>query len=152
MKDIIKIQKCKINNPLKDSYKKKFSDDKQLGDLEEERIIKVIEKKWDVKLFKNWRSSVIDFTTQNNEYHIELKSRRNDYNKYPTTMVGYNKIEYIKKHNLSCIFVFAFTDGDYYYIYNENDEFKINIGGRCDRGKPEFKKYYYIPIEKLIRL
>ena len=151
MKDIIKISKSSSYKPIS-SYKQKFIIDKKLGDSEEDRIIKIIEKKWNTKLIKNGESSIIDFTAENDEYSVELKSRRNNYAKYPTTMIGNNKIDYIKKNNLTCIFVFAFLDGDYYYKYNENDDFKTDIGGRCDRGKPEFKKYYYIPIENLIKL
>ena len=33
------------------------------------------------------------FDFYNDEYLVELKARRNNYNTYPTTMIGYNKLE-----------------------------------------------------------
>lgn len=86
--------------------------------------------------------------------YFEIKSRRNTHNKYDTTMIGYNKIQWIKD-NYSKIdavyFVFVFTDGDYYYEYNPEDKFETGIGGRWDRGKVEKKLYYYIPTNKLTK-
>lgn len=122
------------------------------GELEEDRLMDILNEKWNTNLRRVGSSSILDFITGNNEYYVEIKSRRNKHNQYPTTMIGYNKIAYIKKHNLNCVFVFAFTDGDYYYTYNDNDNFTIATGGREDRGKQEFNKYYYIPIEKLNKL
>ena len=37
------------------------------------------------------RLNVFDYKGDNK--YIELKSRNNNYNKYPTTMIGYNKIK-----------------------------------------------------------
>ena len=49
------------------------------------------------------------------------------------------------------LFVFKFTDGIYYYEYC-NEDLPVKIGGRCDRGRPEYKNYVYIDIKKLIKL
>jgi hypothetical protein len=85
--------------------------------------------------------------------YIEVKSRRNEYSKYPTTMVGYNKIEYARKFpDKFFVFIFVFTDGIYCYWFNPNDKFETTMGGRVDRGKVESKLYYYIPIEKLEKI
>jgi hypothetical protein len=43
-------------------------------------------------------------------------------------------------------FVFAFTDGLYYYKYNPDDILNYRKGGRVDRGYKEIKEYAYIPI------
>ena len=84
--------------------------------------------------------------------YFEVKSRRNNYNKYPTTMIGYNKIKWIKNNNIKDVyFIFVFEDGNYYYKYNPEDKFETSIGGRWDRGKEEKKLYYYIPINKLTK-
>ena len=37
----------------------------------------------------------------------------------------------------------------YYYNYKSGSNLNFDIGGRCDRGKAEYKKYLYIPIEEL---
>ena len=89
---------------------------------------------------------------------IELKSRRNEKNKYPDTMIGLNKItcainEYDTK---KFIFAFNFIDGLYYYEFNKDDMANGNIrkgtGGRCDRGKAEYSQYCYIKNDILIKI
>ena len=86
----------------------------------------------------------------NNKYIIELKSRNNNYNKYPTTMVGFNKIQFIEENKTDKLykFLFLFKDGIYCWDYNK-DEYKVSRGGRKDRGKYEFKNYAYINIKYL---
>lgn len=94
----------------------------------------------------------MDFSFGN--YYFEIKSRRCKYNKYKTTMIGFNKIQYANKvyNNKYTIFIFVFEDGIFYYKYNKDDNFETSIGGRTDRGIDEIKLYYYIPIEKLIQI
>ena len=87
-----------------------------------------------------------------NDIYFEVKSRRNTHNKYDTTMIGYNKIEWIIENNIKDVyFVFVFTDGDYYYKYNPIDTFDKSFTGRFDRGKDEKKIYLLIPISKLTK-
>jgi len=91
---------------------------------------------------------------QSNNKYFEIKSRRFRFNKYDTTMVGKNKIDWVIENYVSgndFYFVFVFEDGDYFYKYNPDDEFKTGIGGRWDRGYNEIKLYYYIPIDKLTK-
>ena len=126
--------------------------DLQQGETAEQMIFNVIKNKWNIKnLKKNESFHTLDFIDENNNFY-EIKSRNNNYNKYPTTMIGLNKIEYINKNNLNCIFIFSFTDGNYYYQYNKEDNFEISKGGRNDRGRPEYKQYIFIPIEKLNKI
>lgn len=122
------------------------------GEIQEMRLKEIIKKFWNINIIKTKQNNELDFKSLDNDLYFEIKGRNNYYNTYNTTMIGYNKIKYIKELNLKCIFIFAFIDGDYYYEYNYNDNFEIKIGGRKDRGKKEYKKYYYIPIEKLIKL
>ena len=94
-------------------------------------------------------SNVFDFKGDNK--YIELKSRNNNYLKYPTTMVGQNKVDKASILNEEVYFFFSFTDGLYYWLYNTDDklEIKINHCGRRDRGKQEINNYCFIPIELL---
>jgi hypothetical protein len=91
---------------------------------------------------------VFDF--YNDTYLVELKSRNNSYSKYPTTMVGFNKLIAASKSDKEVLFFFKFTDGLYYHRFDKSAEYFIEIGGRRDRGRPEYKKYCYIPISQLI--
>ena len=67
-------------------------------------------------------------------------------------MIEYNKIIEANKLNQTIIFIFMFTDGNYYYEYNKDDNFEIRKGGRKDRGYIEEQLYYYIPINRLIKM
>ena len=49
------------------------------------------------------------------EYYYEMKSRKNTYNKYPTTMITEDKIRSDKK----LILLFNFLDGVYYIQYDK---------------------------------
>ena len=82
---------------------------------------------------------------------IELKTRRNTKDKYPTTMIGLNKITKFLKSNKKGYCVFNFTDGIYYYEVDNETLKKCNTGrgGRNDRGRAEYKDYCFIPIELL---
>lgn len=92
-----------------------------------------------------------EFDYINNKLQIELKSRFNEYKKYPTTMIGKNKISFADKNNKETFFCFNFTDGLYYIKYDKEKfkSYEEKIGGRQDRGKFEYKPYIYIPICEL---
>jgi len=67
-------------------------------------------------------------------------------------MIGYTKILHALKQIKDVYFIFQFTDGNYYYKYDKTETFEIKKGGRYDRGRPENNLYYYIPIERLIKI
>jgi hypothetical protein len=89
---------------------------------------------------------VFDYVSK--DCYVELKSRRNKLNTYPDTMVGKNKMEYAESADRPVYFVFSFIDGLYYWKYNKEDiqngNVKFSVGGRCDRGREEYKTYAYI--------
>lgn len=93
--------------------------------------------------------ATIDFTS--NSHLVELKTRRNSFCKYPTTMIGKNKIDYLLNSTKTGIVVFKFTDGLYYLKITEDNinEFGLGEGGRRDRGYDERAMYYYIPTKML---
>ena len=119
-----------------------------MGKTNEEKVLYYLNKHYDDKFnFCKYKYSTFDF--ESSSIIGELKSRRNSYNKYPSTMVGYNKIQKaIEDNTKKYIFYFLFTDGLYSWEFN-NDEYNIKVGGRCDRNKPEFKNYAFINIEFL---
>ena len=91
-----------------------------------------------------------DYEGENTNTRIELKSRRNKYRAYPTTIIPVSKVlnSYTGRH----IFCFAFTDGLYYVDYNTDKFSKYEIKmittyrkGIVDKPKP----HYCIPIEDL---
>ena len=129
--------------------------DIEFGLLKENEYYEILKDKFDNTLEKtNNKFCLFDYIGEN--YYIELKSRRNTHNKYHDTMVGYNKIHFAMNTNKIIIFCFAFTDGLYYYQFENNDvmqhKLRFDYGGRNDRGVKEYKDYCYIPIELLVKL
>ena len=111
----------------------------------------ILDNKLNCKLKRTKEFSLFDLRDNKNKIIVEVKERNNIKNKYPTTMIGENKFIKAKDYfdrGYKVLFVFKFIDGIYYYEYCD-EELKIDIGGRCDRGKPEYKNYVYIDIKKL---
>jgi hypothetical protein len=104
----------------------------------------------DNTIYKLENCNEFDFKGDNK--YIELKSRRNKHNKFPSTMIGLNKIEKASTLDEYVYFFFSFEDGLYYWLYDKDYELEIRQGGRWDRGKPEIKFYAFLPIEMLIKI
>jgi hypothetical protein len=84
---------------------------------------------------------------------VELKSRRNTYRAYPTTIIPVGKI--LEFNNKRQMFVFQFTDGFYYTQYEATrfNTYEIKMittqrKGIVDKPKP----HYCIPISDLIKM
>ena len=126
----------------------KFKQDFNLGIQSENKVLKFLNESYEDKFISTTQNCEFDFT--NNQYNIELKTRNNTYNKYPSTMVGYNKIQIAEEDTTDkkYKFLFLFEDGLYCWDF-EKDKYTIKTGGRRDRGLYEYKQYAYIPIEEL---
>lgn len=121
------------------------------GAAQEEELKPLFETYFNTELEHTEKWDPFDFVGKN--IKIELKSRRNTYSKYPTTIVGMYKINKIRECDGEHFFVFNFTDGIYYWKYNWDQQIKfkvINIKRRDRYGKSS--KYLSIPIEKLHKL
>ena len=86
---------------------KKYSD-LVFGKLKEVEIKEILEGFFNTKLNTSSKYNLIDF--YNDEIYIELKSRINTYQKYNTTIIGSNKIDYVKTLNKKCYFLFCNLD------------------------------------------
>ena len=84
---------------------------------------------------------------------VEIKTRTNKYDQYPTTILPRDKVEHWRNNHPDKDFycIFRFTDGDYYYKWEEDDPNVVADGGRTDREKIEIKPYCYIPINQLTK-
>jgi hypothetical protein len=105
--------------------------------------------------------TIIDFTinTDKIQVSIEFKSRSIDKNKYPTTLLKCNKIDYFQYNinnkllGLKTIFyiVYQFNNDTNYYCIKYNKKIfdtynKINL---IDKMTNEYKLHYLIPIDHL---
>ena len=128
-----------------------YNNDIKMGSDAEIEVMPILETFFNEKLYKNTdKYALFDF--ENATKLIELKTRNNKKNKYPTTMIGKNKIDFGSHSNKDVYFVFKFTDGLFYYKYDCNDVLENGIGGRSDRGKQEYKSYVYIDVNLLTKI
>jgi len=90
------------------------------------------------------------FDYENDDYLIELKSRRINHNQYPTAMVNLSKILKTNNSNKNRVIVFNYLDGLYKWVVDDN--YNTGIGGRNDRGVSEYSEMAYIDINNLIKI
>ena len=129
----------------------KFFKDYEFGIIQENKILPILKEFLvDKTIYKLEKNNCFDFKGDNK--YIELKSRHCILSKYPTTMLGLNKIQKASTLTENVYFFFSFDDGLYYWQYNKDYELEIKCGGRCDRGKFEIKEYCYIPIDMLTKV
>jgi hypothetical protein len=129
----------------------KFKIDEDFGKEQENKAEEYIQTYFkQTTLIKLSKFNKFDF--EGDTALFEVKTRRNNYNKYPSTMIGYNKILACNKCEKDVYFIFQYLDGNYYYKYSNDESFEIKKGGRFDRGRPESNYYCFIPIEKLIKI
>jgi hypothetical protein len=144
--------------PKKKEPKKQYTEclkkDLEWGLQKEKEVKKHLEKYWRCELIETSKMHPLDFVSIYKRCWFEHKGRKNTKEKYPTTMIGYNKVlaglKEIEK-GYEVFFVFSFTDRLCYYQLKEvkEDWIKKNTLGRRDRGKIEINDYYYIPIDEL---
>lgn len=81
------------------------------------------------------------------DYYYEMKSRTNNYSKYPTTMITEDKIREDKK----LVLLFNFTDGIYYIEYDKEkfDNYERKMFSRAGVSWNE-KNHLFIPINDLL--
>ena len=106
----------------------------------------ILEKFLSIPLLDTDKYDKFDFIGEN--IKIELKTRRNKKNKFPTTIVGMTKVDDIKEGE-EVYFVFKFYDGIFYWKYCEDNKFKVSMIKRRDRPEIPAKPYLNIPIEEL---
>ena len=126
--------------------------DLQFGKNKEIEIHKMLECYFSTTLQITSKYGLMDF--YNDDIYIELKSRRNTYNKYNTTIIGSNKIDYVKTLNKKSYFVFYFIDGLFLIEYSDNIFNSFDI---CEQyifrdNKKELKINYHIPTCLLKRI
>ena len=129
----------------------KFKIDEEFGQVNETKAENYIQRYFKQNTFKKLsKFNVFDY--EGDTALFEIKSRRILSTDYETTMIGYNKILHAQKFDQDVFFIFQYTDGNFYYKYDRSESFEIKKGGRYDRGRPEKSDYYYIPINKLIKI
>ena len=135
-------------------YKAKCLVDFNFGESSEISLLPVLKKYFnDDTIIRTNKYDNFDYTNNNNIL-IELKTRTNALNKYEDTMINIAKVNKCKKLSKTneIYFMFKFTDGVYYWKYNNEDKLTQRKGGRLDRSNKEIKDYFYINVSLLKEL
>jgi hypothetical protein len=111
------------------------------GIIDEDIVLPQIKKYFNREITKlNERYGKYDFACDN--YKYELKSRNNELNKYPTTMIGVDKL------NKNVILLFKFTDDKLAFIEYNEEQFK-SYERKLFTKYTIPKEHIYIPIKDL---
>jgi len=123
--------------------------DLKYGFQKEDDLFSKMKDKYGENICKTKALSRVDY--ESDDVEVELKSRRNKYRTYPTTMISKGKIDYMLNSDKQSFCAFNFTDGLYDIKITPDiiSKFELRDGGRWDRGRAELNQYYYIPIEML---
>lgn len=135
--------------------RKKLQDDLDYGLPKENPVIDTLKKWFEEEITKStYQYCPHDGFSKTTEY--EIKSRRNRYNQYPTTIIPCSKIRNMKRDRL--VFVFNFTDGLYYIQYDKEKFAKYEIkmveavrkrGGVIGKN---LEPHFFIPIGDLTHI
>ena len=102
----------------------KFFKDLEFGLIKENQVIPILKNYFnDDSIYKLDKYNTFDFKGINK--YIELKSRNNNLNKYPTTMIILNKIFQASTLSEDTYFVFWFTDYLSCWKYDKNIQLEI---------------------------
>lgn len=127
--------------------------DLELGLDCEKQLKDYLQKNEDITLMKARDNySILDFKVKNQKKLVELKSRNFHMNKYNTTMLGYNKVDFglkMMEKGYEVIIYFLFCDGLYKWKLNDDEIICTMPACRRDRGIFEIKDHSYIPINYL---
>lgn len=136
-----------------------------MGDLNEEHYEPtIVERYGDVKRNNTTLKSIMKvYDWESDKTKVELKSRNNDHHYYPTTMIGFNKVEAWGEDETDKRYYFLFGYLDGLYEWELTQENYDDIGGEdavkdggCDvvdyTPYNTKKKHLYIPIDKLVKI
>jgi hypothetical protein len=122
-----------------------YPEDNRRGLIEQRKLLPKLKEYFNRDIIEI-EAKLSPFDYECDKYFYELKTRTNTKDKYPTTLIGRNKIEGNKK----TILIFKFTDCLCYIKYKKSlfDTFDVK---KFDRNVKETNKsdYIYIPIEHL---
>jgi len=135
------------------------SEDLKFGELNEKNSVSYLNDYLKTTLIKHQNNySIIDFFNEDKSIYVELKSRRINHNKYPTAIIGLNKIRYLKKLNCEAYIAYKYDDGLFIIKYDK-DTFKnfeikrdFKTAFRADVGYDEKSDVILIPYQSLTKI
>jgi hypothetical protein len=100
-------------------------------------------------LRKTGTFDAMDMTNEANTIYVEMKTRRVNHDRYPTALIGKNKIDFCEKSGANCYIVYVYLDGIFYIQYDKKlfDTFDCEMYERGQRegGIQPKQLFYFIP-------
>lgn len=122
-----------------------YQNDYEFGKKEENSVLPIISNFFNREI-KQTEKQYDPYDFYDDNYIYEMKSRKNTYSRYPTTIITTNKFNKDKKQ----ILLFNFTDGLYYIEYDTEKFSKYEKQMFSRAGfKWDEKEHIYIPIADL---
>lgn len=117
--------------------------DLQMGIAEEKKLLPKFKQIFGNNLEQNNQYSIFDYENEN--FMIELKTRRIRHDEFYDLQIGLNKLEVaFQTKNKTSIIVWNCIDGLYYWIPKAK-QFSVRLGGTNRRGKLEKKLCAFVP-------
>ncbi|NBP02738.1 MAG: hypothetical protein EBU90_21980 [Proteobacteria bacterium] len=127
-----------------------YPEDYKFGIQQEEKVVNILRDYFgrDIKRSED-NFSKHDYYDE--LYTYEMKSRKNAYSRYPTTMITQDKI--ITQENKKLILLFNFTDGLYFIEYDQEKfkKYKTDLFSRANLVWNQ-KPHVYIDIADLTKV
>jgi hypothetical protein len=94
--------------------------DLAFGEANEHRLTDTLNAYFNTTLERRGGYNLFDYigNTNGKTIEVELKTRRIPHDKYPTALIGYNKVAYCDDPDKDYYFVFCYSDGIYYIKYD----------------------------------
>jgi len=137
-----------------------FENDYKTGKSSEDIVYELLKQCKTLKKLKKAKDMYCKYDFYNNDCEIELKTRNNTFDKYPTTLMPVSKVIRDKDHKKTIIFMFKFNEDtedikqSIYYIKYDVNEFE-NIKRIQFKRNPRLgitdkvQEYFEIPTNRL---
>jgi len=134
-----------------------FAEDYSFGTQSEEKVVVKLNQFLNTTLERKGGFCVFDFENPTKTIHVELKTRRIQHDRYPTAIIGANKVDNCSDSNKKYIFVFAYTDGLYMIEYNKEVFDRMERQDNYTRGyRPDHtnnaQKIVLVPVNLLTKI
>ena len=127
--------------------------DLAFGTNEEANLLSRLEGVFGKKLERQLGYASMDYKSLEKPLYVELKTRRIRHDQYPTALISAHKVDFCKKSNSECYFVYQYTDGLFYIKYDEKvfESFWSGVYRRNESADmvARDKQTVFIPVEHL---
>lgn len=93
--------------------------DLAFGGISEARNMGLLERHLSVPLTRQGHWDVFDYANEGKTVYVELKTRRIAHDRYPTAIIGRNKVDWCVDPTKQYWFAYCYTDGIYVIKYNK---------------------------------